>query len=102
MMTEEGGKSSTLLNEINGEMVLEQLRAVNQLATDISSKCFDACIFKINPRMEESEQNCISNCTTNYLYMKLLFTRRLIDSVKVHQYQENHNHNENHQSPMQE
>lgn len=61
---------------------LMQVRAIYQLTTDITKNCFEPCVAKLNPRMEDSERNCLSNCAANFLKMKLTFTRRLIDSAK--------------------
>ena len=62
---------------------LMQIRAIYQLTTDITKNCFDSCVPKVNPRMEESEKNCLTNCAANFLKMKLLYTRRLIESAKT-------------------
>ena len=62
---------------------LMQIRAIYQLTTDITKNCFDSCVPKLNPRMEDSEKNCLSNCAANFLRMKLLYTRRLIESAKT-------------------
>lgn len=61
---------------------LIQIRAIYQLTTEITKNCFDPCVPKLNPRMEDSEKNCLSNCAANFLRMKLLYTRRLIESAK--------------------
>lgn len=61
---------------------LMQIRAIYQLTTDITKNCFDPCVPKLNPRMEDSEKNCLTNCAANFLKMKLLYTRRLIESAK--------------------
>lgn len=62
---------------------LMQIRAIYQLTTDITKNCFDPCVAKVNPRMEDSEKNCLTNCAANFLKMKLLYTRRLIESAKT-------------------
>lgn len=62
---------------------LMQIRAIYQLTTDITKNCYDPCIPKVNPRMEDSERNCLTNCAANFLKMKLLYTRRLIESSKT-------------------
>ena len=62
---------------------LMQIRAIYQLTNDITKNCFDSCVPKVNPRMEESEKNCLTNCAANFLKMKLLYTRRLIESAKT-------------------
>ena len=62
---------------------LIQIRAIYQLTTDITRNCFDPCVPKINPRMEDSEKNCLTNCAANFLRMKLLYTKRLIESSKT-------------------
>ena len=62
---------------------LYQIKALYELTTDVTMNCFDACVAKVNPRMEDSERNCLSNCAANFLRMKLLFTRRLIESAKT-------------------
>lgn len=61
---------------------LLQLRAIYELTTAITSQCFDTCLGRLNPRMEESEKNCLSNCAANFMHMKLLFTSRLIETVR--------------------
>ena len=61
---------------------LIQIRAIYQLTTEITKNCFDPCVPRLNPRMEDSEKNCLSNCAANFLRMKLLYTRRLIESAK--------------------
>lgn len=62
---------------------LMQIRAIYQLTTDITANCFDACSPKLNPRMEDSEKNCFNNCAANFLRMKLMYTRRLVESAKT-------------------
>lgn len=62
---------------------LMQIRAIYQLTTDITKNCFDPCVPKVNPRMEDSEKNCLTNCAANFLKMKLLYTRRLMESAKT-------------------
>lgn len=62
---------------------LMQIRAIHQLTTDITKNCFESCVPRINPRMEDSEKNCLTNCAANFLKMKLLFTRNLIESAKT-------------------
>lgn len=62
---------------------LMQIRAIYQLTTDITKSCFDPCVPKVNPRMEDSEKNCLTNCAANFLRMKLLYTRRLMESAKT-------------------
>lgn len=62
---------------------LMQIRAIYQLTTDITKNCFDSCVPKVNPRMEDSEKNCLTNCAANFLKMKLIYTRRLIESAKT-------------------
>lgn len=62
---------------------LMQIRAIYQLTTDITKNCFDTCVPKLNPRMEDSEKNCLTNCAANFLRMKLLYTRRLMESAKT-------------------
>lgn len=62
---------------------LMQIRAIYQLTTDITKNCFETCLPKLTPRMEDSERNCLSNCAANFLRMKMLYTRRLIESAKT-------------------
>lgn len=62
---------------------LMQIRAIYQLTTDITKNCFDSCSPKLNPRMEDSEKNCFTNCAANFLRMKLLYTRRLVESAQT-------------------
>ena len=62
---------------------LIQIRAIYQLTTDITKNCYDHCVPKVNPRMEDSEKNCLTNCAANFLKMKLLYTRRLMESAKT-------------------
>lgn len=62
---------------------LMQIRAIYQLTTDITKNCYDPCVPKVNPRMEDSEKNCLTNCAANFLKMKLLYTRRLMESAKT-------------------
>lgn len=62
---------------------LMQIRAIYELTTDTTKNCFDTCVPKLNPRMEDAERNCLSNCAANFLRMKLLYTRRLVDSAKT-------------------
>lgn len=62
---------------------LMQIRAIYQLTTDITKNCYDTCVPKMNPRMEDSEKNCLTNCAANFLRMKLLYTRRLMESAKT-------------------
>lgn len=62
---------------------LMQIRAIYQLTTDITRNCFDPCVPKVNPRMEDSERSCLTNCAANFLRMKLLYTRRLVESAKT-------------------
>ena len=64
---------------------LMQLRAMYELTTAITSKCFETCLPRLNPRLEESDKSCMSNCAANFLHMKLLFTQRLIDAAKATQ-----------------
>lgn len=64
---------------------LMQLRAMYEMTTGITSKCFETCISRLNPRLEESDKNCLSNCSANFLHMKLLFAQRLIEAAKVTQ-----------------
>lgn len=64
---------------------LMQLRAMYELTTGITSKCFETCIGRLNPRLEESDKNCLSNCAANFLHMKLLFAQRLIEAAKTTQ-----------------
>lgn len=64
---------------------LMQLRAMYELGTGITSKCFETCISRLNPRLEESDKNCLSNCAANFLHMKLLFAQRLIEAAKATQ-----------------
>lgn len=61
---------------------LMQIRAIYQLTTNITKNCYDPCVPKVNPRMEDSEKNCLTNCAANFLKMKLLYTRRLMESAK--------------------
>lgn len=62
---------------------LMQIRAIYQLTTDITKNCYDPCVPKLNPRIEDSERNCLTNCAANFLKMKLLYTRRLMESAKT-------------------
>ena len=62
---------------------LMQIRAIYQLTSDITANCFDSCSPKLNPRMEDSEKNCFTNCAANFLRMKLLYTRRLVESAQT-------------------
>ena len=62
---------------------LMQIRAIYQLTTEITRNCFDPCVPKVNPRMEDSEKKCLTNCAANFLRMKLLYTKRLIESAKT-------------------
>ncbi len=62
---------------------LMQIRAIYQLTTDITKNCFDSCVPKVNPRMEDSEKNCLTNCAANFLKMKMIYTRRLIEPAKT-------------------
>lgn len=77
---------STSQDESSHEKVdlsqLLQLRAIYELTTSITNQCFDTCLGRLNPRMEESEKNCISNCAANFMHMKLLFTSRLVETVR--------------------
>ena len=62
---------------------LLQLRALYEMTTSIASKCFETCLPRLNPRLEETDKNCISNCAANFLHMKLLFTRRIVDAAQA-------------------
>ena len=62
---------------------LMQIRAIYQLTTDITRNCFDPCVPKVNPRMDDAEKNCLTNCAANFLRMKLLYTKRLMESAKT-------------------
>ena len=64
---------------------LMQLRAMYEMTTSIASKCFETCLPRLNSRLEEADKNCISNCAANFLHMKLLFTRRIIDAAQAGQ-----------------
>lgn len=59
-----------------------QLRAMYEMTTNIASVCFQTCLPRLNPRLEESDKSCISNCAANFLHMKLLFTRRIIEAAQ--------------------
>lgn len=61
---------------------LLQMRAMYEMTTAIASRCFETCLPRLNPRLEDSDRNCLSNCAANFLHMKLLFTRRLMDAAK--------------------
>ena len=61
---------------------LLQVRAMYELTTSITSKCFEGCITRLNPRTEDADKSCISNCAANFLHMMLLFTRRIIDAAQ--------------------
>mgnify|MGYP002786956352 CR=1 FL=1 len=58
-----------------------QLRAMYELTTQITKRCFNNCVSKINPRMEDSESACITNCAANYLKMKILMAQSMVASV---------------------
>lgn len=62
---------------------LLQMRAMYEMTTAIASRCFETCLPRLNPRLEDSDRNCLSNCAANFLHMKLLFTRRLMDAAKA-------------------
>lgn len=64
---------------------LMQLRAMYEMTTAIASRCFETCLPRLNPRLEDSERNCVSNCAANFLHMKVLFTRRLIEAAQAAQ-----------------
>jgi hypothetical protein len=61
---------------------LMQMRAMYELTTNIASKCFDSCLSRLNPRLDDADKNCISNCAANFLHMKLFFTKRIIDAAQ--------------------
>ena len=63
--------------------LLMQIKAMYDVTTDITKHCFDACCPKLTPRMDDAERNCMANCATNFMRMKLLFARRLIDSART-------------------
>lgn len=62
---------------------LLHMRAMYDVTTTIANKCFQTCLGRINPRLEDSERNCISNCAANFLHMKILFTKRIIEAAQV-------------------
>ena len=62
---------------------LLQMRAMYEMTTAIASRCFETCLPRLNPRLEDSDRNCLSNCAANFLHKKLLFTRRLMDAAKA-------------------
>jgi hypothetical protein len=64
---------------------LYQIKALYDLTTQISKACFDPCLPKINPRLEDSERACMANCAANFLKLKLLYTKKLIESAKTMQ-----------------
>lgn len=69
------------LNQVEVQQLM-QLRAMYEMTTSIASKCFETCVPRLNPRLEEADKNCISNCATNFLHMKLLFTRRIMEAAQ--------------------
>jgi hypothetical protein len=62
---------------------LLQMRAMYEMTTQITKKCFDSCIPRINPRMEDSERACLNNCAANYLKMKMTIAQLLLSSIQV-------------------
>lgn len=62
---------------------LMQVRAIYQLTTEITKNCFEPCVPKLNPRMEDSERNCLSNCAVNFFRLKMLYTKRLMQSAQT-------------------
>lgn len=60
---------------------LAQLRALYEMTTAVASRCFESCVSRINPRLEDAERSCLANCTVNMLKMKVLFSRRLSASI---------------------
>lgn len=60
---------------------LAQLRALYEMTTAVASRCFESCVSRINPRLEDAERGCLANCTVNMLKMKVLFSRRLSASI---------------------
>ena len=59
------------------------MRAMYEMTTRITKHCFNACVPKINPRMEDSESACLTNCAANYLKMKMMMAQQLMASIEV-------------------
>lgn len=69
------------MSDLQEEQLL-QMQAMYQLTTDITRRCFEACIGRINASIEDCELNCVSNCAANSIRTKLLFSKRLIDASR--------------------
>ena len=71
-LTEKDAKMATLL----------QMRGLLELTTQITKRCFDACVTRINPQLDKSEESCLVNCAANSLQLKLLVTSHIVKSVQ--------------------
>lgn len=60
-----------------------QMRAMYEMTTKITKRCFEACVPKINPRMEDTESACLTNCAANYLRMKMTIVKQLMSSIQI-------------------
>lgn len=55
-----------------------QLKAVYGLTTGVTRHCFQRCVPEINRKLEDDQRYCIANCAVNYLTVKMLITKKLL------------------------
>ena len=68
-----------VLKEEDAMQQMLQLKAVYGLTTGITRQCFQKCIPEINRKMEDDQRYCLVNCAVNYLTIKMLITKKLLE-----------------------
>ncbi|KAI9024457.1 Tim10/DDP family zinc finger-domain-containing protein [Phycomyces nitens] len=50
---------------------------IQQTVHSLADTCWDKCIFKVNNKMERSEEACLSSCVDRFLDTSLFIVKRL-------------------------
>ncbi|KAI9019180.1 Tim10/DDP family zinc finger-domain-containing protein [Phycomyces blakesleeanus] len=57
---------------------VEKARAeIQETVHTLADTCWDKCIFKVNNKMDRSEETCLANCVERFLDTSLFIVNRL-------------------------
>jgi hypothetical protein len=60
---------------------LYQMRAIYEMNTMITEKCFDICVPKLDKSLDKSSRTCISHCAGRFLDTKVFVAKRLVEQA---------------------
>ncbi|KAF9917191.1 hypothetical protein BX616_001671 [Lobosporangium transversale] len=72
-------KKQQVMDQVRSELALANAQ---ELINKINEKCFARCVLKPSTKLDNSEQNCLSNCMDRYMEAWNIVSRTYISRVQ--------------------